>query len=672
MTGEDPFRWLEDDTDDVRTWEAAQDDVARAHLDAWEHQERLKQLIAACTPAAAGSGARPAGRWSLTMDRSPHGAAPRLLVREADEAQPQILLDLGPEASGRPLGVDQLAASPDGRWLVVGVSPAGSEQATLRVVDLESRACGAARLEHAARSVIAWLPDSSGFYWSAGVGPESETMQRCLRHHRVGDDASTLVDLELAGRTWVHPQVSPTYAAAVVYEGNFLPRPWYVRRHDDPGGTWATFLREGPAMVHGTFVDDEYVAVVIDGAANGHVAAIPVRERPDPSTWRTILAESDLCLRGLAHLGGGLLLVTGLRDGDWHAVVVTLAGEVRARIAPPEDGSCVFPAPDFLHPASTSVGAAAPAPAAVGFGHSHVHRSLTQFAVDLGSGAVTRVGDRAIDLSHRVVWERRRTVSADGCAIPYDVYRRRDLEPDRPHPALIYGYGGFNVPIQRDYDPLKAAFVLSGGVLAIPHLRGGGEYGWRWWHDGRRDRKQHAFDDLYAVAEDLVRTGVTTPRQLGLYGISNGGLLAAVAVTQRPDLFGAVASLVPVCDLLRIGRDPWGWFRCAPEYGDPDDPDEAQWLAAYSPYHHVTPGQAHPPTLVVSADADTRAYPWHARKFAAALQAAGSDAPALLLTLPADGHFAALNPANQHLWLGFLMRHTGLEPADPAQVRATT
>ncbi|OBQ89696.1 prolyl oligopeptidase family protein [Mesorhizobium sp. AA23] len=211
--------------------------------------------------------------------------------------------------------------------------------------------------------------------------------------------------------------------------------------------------------------------------------------------------------------------------------------------------------------------------------------------------------------------------SKDGTMIPYFVVRRRDQTG--PVPALLYGYGGFEVPLLPGYAGIRGRLWLDKGHAYVQaNIRGGGEFGPAWHQAALKGKRQKAFDDFAAVAEDVVRRGITTAAQLGIQGGSNGGLLTGVSLTQRPELFGAVIIDVPLLDMLRYTELPPGASWMA-EYGDPSKPEEAAWLAAYSPYQRVATSAVYPPVLLMTSTADDRVHPGHARKMAARLQAAG-------------------------------------------------
>ena len=258
---------------------------------------------------------------------------------------------------------------------------------------------------------------------------------------------------------------------------------------------------------------------------------------------------------------------------------------------------------------------------------------------------------------------RHRAISADGTEVPYFLIAPADA-PEGPRPTLLYGYGGFRIPVLADFRPVFAGWIAAGGTLAIANLRGGGEFGTRWYEDGKRSAKQHVFDDVIAVAEHLIGTGVTTSRQLALHGRSNGGLLVGAAMTQRPDLFGAALPMVGVLDLLRFHKFTIGsaWIS---DYGDPEVPEDFATALAYSPLHNVRPGTSYPATLVATGDHDDRVVPLHSHKFTATLQhAQGGDAPIITRIETATGHGPG-KPAQMIAdeaadLIAFAAHHTGL------------
>jgi prolyl oligopeptidase len=238
--------------------------------------------------------------------------------------------------------------------------------------------------------------------------------------------------------------------------------------------------------------------------------------------------------------------------------------------------------------------------------------------------------------------------SRDGTGVSMFLVHRNGLSLTGDNPTYLTGYGGFNISMTPGFSRSLLLWVERGGVVAVPNLRGGGEYGESWHQAGMLARKQNSFDDFIAAAEWLIAQRYTSPERLAIAGGSNGGLLMGAALTQRPELFRAVVIQVPLLDMLRYHR-----FLIArlwiPEYGDPDDPEQFGWLKAYSPYHRVEAGTAYPAVLLATAESDTRVDPMHARKMTALLQAASSSGRPVLLRLEEKAGHGAGKPVSKVL-----------------------
>ncbi len=248
--------------------------------------------------------------------------------------------------------------------------------------------------------------------------------------------------------------------------------------------------------------------------------------------------------------------------------------------------------------------------------------------------------------------------SKDGTAVPYFIVKPRGELPKDGAPTLLYGYGGFEISMKPSYSGiLGRAWLSRGGVYVLANLRGGGEFGPRWHQSAQREHRQRSFDDFIAVAEDLIQRGITRPARLGIMGGSLGGLLTSVAMVQRPELFGAVVSQVPLTDMRRYHRMLAGasWIE---EYGNPDVPEQWAYIEPYSPYQNARADRPYPQVLYTSSTLDDRVHPGHARKMVARLQVLGQ--PALYWENREGGHAGASTPAQQaQLWAlsyGFLQQ----------------
>ena len=221
--------------------------------------------------------------------------------------------------------------------------------------------------------------------------------------------------------------------------------------------------------------------------------------------------------------------------------------------------------------------------------------------------------------------EQKFATSRDGTRVPYFVVWPQGATADGANPTLLYGYGGFEVSLTPWYSgTFGNAWYAQGGVLVVANIRGGGEYGPAWHQAAVKEHKQHSYDDFIAVAEDLIASGITSPKHLGIEGGSNGGLLVGAVMVQRPDLFGAVSCQVPLLDMKRFNKLLAGASWMA-EYGNPDVPEEWRWISAYSPYQNVRAGTRYPTVLFTTSTRDDRVHPGHARKMAARMIEQGHD-----------------------------------------------
>jgi len=215
--------------------------------------------------------------------------------------------------------------------------------------------------------------------------------------------------------------------------------------------------------------------------------------------------------------------------------------------------------------------------------------------------------------------------SADGTKIPYFQVGRKGLEQDGKNPCLLYGYGGFEIPMLPSYSAgVGSAWLQRGGVYVLANIRGGGEFGPKWHEAARKENRQRAYDDFIAIAEDLIRRKVTSPQHLGIQGGSNGGLLMGVMLTQRPDLFKAVVCQVPLLDMRRFNKLLAGASWMA-EYGDPDKPEQWTYISKYSPYQNLAKSKTYPRVLFTTSTRDDRVHPGHARKMVARMKEQGHD-----------------------------------------------
>ncbi|HEX8004213.1 MAG TPA: prolyl oligopeptidase family serine peptidase [Mycobacteriales bacterium] len=655
----DPYRWLEDAGDpDTRAWSDAQDALCREHLDALPGRDHLKRRIAELLRSGSvGAPAWRRGRAFFTR-REPDQEHAVLLVREPDGTE-RVLVDpmaVDPEGTTT---LDAWQPSKEGELLAYQLSHGGTEESALRVLDVATGAEVDGPVDRTRYSPVAWLPGAEAFYYvrrlpPADVPPGEEQLHRRVYLHRLGDDPANDVEAHGAGLDKTN-----YYGVSVSMDGRWLtvsasagtaPRDdvWLADLHGDAVLKPVQIGVDAQTSLHVARDGRLYVATDRD-APRGRLC-VTTPDRPEYEHWRDLVPERDD-----AVLDGWALTDDAVVVAHTRHAVSTLA------VHDKETGAHRY---DVDLPGLGSLGGPTSDPDggdAVWFGWTgyttppRVHQlAVTERALTLFADAPGRVDVPEVE-ARQVFYE-----SADGTRVPMFV-----LTPPgdvTPRPTVLYGYGGFNVPMTPGYSAGIAAWVEAGGTYAVACLRGGSEEGEEWHRAGMRERKQNVFDDFHAAAEWLRANGFAS--RLGISGGSNGGLLVGAAMTQRPDLYDAVVCSAPLLDMVRYERFGLGttW---ADEYGTADDPTELAWLLGYSPYHHVREGTAYPATLFTVFDSDTRVDPLHARKMCAALQyATTGDAPVLLRRERDVGHGARSVSRSVELSVdtsSFLATHLGLE-----------
>ncbi len=391
--------------------------------------------------------------------------------------------------------------------------------------------------------------------------------------------------------------------------------------------------------------------VTDDQAPRGRLIAIDTR-KPEKGAWKEILPQSEHTLYSVTRVGN-LFLARYMKDAASQVRVFTLAGRHVRDIELPGIGTALGFAGD-RHATETF------------YQFSSFNQPATIYRYDTVSGesAVLHRPQVAIDPGRFEVKQVFYN-SKDGTRVPLFLAYRKGLRLDGSNPALLYGYGGFNVSMTPVFTVMWLTWMEMGGVVAIPNLRGGGEYGEEWHEAGTRTRKQNTFDDTIAAAEWLIANRYTRPDKLAIQGDSNGGLLVGAAMIQRPDLFGAALPAVGVMDMLRFHLFTSGRF-WVDDYGSVDNPGEFKALYAYSPYHNLKPGTRYPATLVTTGDTDDRVVPGHSFKFAARLQEVqAGDAPVLIRIETRAGHGGGTPTAKlierQADELAFLVKSLGMK-----------
>ncbi len=663
----DPYRWLERgsrESGEVRAWQEAQARLARDHVREWPHFERLRRLVARfSTEPAVALPHYAGGRWFRTQIAQGMSQA-QVLVSDQPLGPGRVVFDPRTEDLERLPFLSWIAPSPDGRTLALGVCADGSENNTIRLVDVITGRTLADPppqvLMDGLTGGVQWLPDSSGFFFSALDGAATDFKQKVYWHRRLPVPSTSAVNIEWTTATdYRMVVVSRDGRHAIAVERYLDPIPIAIAALG--GGTlhWRPFLTSIIGTVAGHIVGDRYVAVTDVGATRGRCVAIALdcADPNDPDCWQELVPESAAVLRTVTPVGEVLYLTEFV---DTYARVRIVDRDGRALGKVPLPGRGAIGEPSLVM--ATMIPKGHPDRFLFAFSSLTVSSGIYAHAPSQGSIEMLRAPQARLE--HTLV-EDHWAVSADGTRVPYHIVRRANANDREPRPTLIYAYGGYNKVLAPSFPGPMAAFVAAGGIFVHAHLRGGGELGREWWQQGRMDRKQNCYDDLYAIAEDLIGAGLCTSQSLAVTGRSNGGLMAGVAATQRPELWAVVVPRVPLLDLIGSCREGYGRQAVTEELSGIDDADEVRRLAGFSPYHLVRDGVRYPAIFIDAGDSDPRCPPWHARKFAARLQRASAGGGPILLHVWDDvGHGGATDRevamAEHTEWLAFTLRHLGV------------
>ena len=707
----DPYRWLED-ADDPRTetWEASQDELLAAARKTWpatgRFAARLEELLAG-------------GEVSVPVWRGQR----RFFSRRLPGHEHAVLLTVDPDGTERVL-IDPMGLDPAGTTVLDGWSPsvegdrlgylvsaAGTEESVLYVLDVATGQLVEGPITRTKFTPVAWLPGGEAFYYVRKLAPElvpadERQYHRRILLHRVGTDPDT-DDVEIFG---ADQPMTNYHHASVTRDGRWLtvstsqgtaprndlwiadleacgprqPRLLPVQVGVDaqvdiafgrPGTALAGRVllftdRDAPrgricvadtADIDSTDINAADIDTADIDTADIDTAGIGSTSGLDYAAWRDLVPEDQGAVLTSYTILDGPRLERPLIAVLWsrHAVAEltlhdALTGERVGQVPLPGLGSLagLSRRPDGGHE--------------LWFGYNdfttpvaiHRYDALTHqtslWAATPGEIEIPAVRTRQVTYT-----------SADGTEVR--MFVMDDGGHDGPRPAVLYGYGGFNIPLPPAFNPRILAWVEAGGAYAVANLRGGSEEGEQWHRAGMMAHKQNVYDDFHAAGDWLVDNGVTTRDRLGIHGGSNGGLLVGVAMTQHPEKYSAVLCWAPLLDMVRYERFGLGvtWNE---EYGSADIPEQFGWLIGYSPYHHVEQGVEYPATLFMVFDGDTRVDPLHARKLAAALQHATAgpvDQRPILYRMEREaGH--GMRAVSRTIgagaeMLGFLAAHTGLD-----------
>lgn len=633
----DPYRWLEGDSDEVASWMRAQNAYTRSILDKIPQRESIRKRLQELY--GMGSVSVPVARGSRYFFRERKGQEehPILYVQDGLSGHPRVLIDPAMLSRDKKTMLGGWTPSRDGRLLAYGLSDTGGDARALKIMEVDT-------LQELADTIPAavfpyfdtWTPDGSGFWYMRRpiqVPQGEEKYHKKIYFHLLGTnwENDELVCCSGMGKEdWPRVEISQDgrwllFQVLVLSRGVGRTEIYLQDRNrtsDQPA-----FL----AVVKG--VDEEFSATMHRGvvyfstnhlAPLGKLMAVDLKDAAQGmSAWRTIIPEGKSKIGGF-HTVQDKIFVEFLENVSSTWRLYTPEGGFLGDIPLPMRGSLSY--------VSSEKEAGE-----LFFGFSSFFWPHAVYRYDLALNKYTlfkkvEAGINPASFEIKQVWY----PSKDGTKIPTYVMHKKGMLLDGQNPAMLYAYGGFGISATPYFDREIVMFLERGGVYAIANIRGGGEFGKEWHEAARREKRQNGFDDFISAAEWLIAEKYTNPSRLAIWGWSNGGLLTAMVLIQRPELFGAVVIGAPITDMVRFHKFVGGrtWMN---EYGDPDNPQDFRHLLAYSPYHNVKDKTPYPAVLILIAESDDRVHPLHSYKMAARLQMANSSQSPILLRVEEKG-----------------------------------
>ena len=662
---EDPYRWLEDqDSPETRAFIDRQNDHAELIVGEPPEREWARQRLAELMDTPSIGSPNKAGEYELfTLRRTGEELASivRRAAPEDAEAGPtridpageyEVVIDPA-EAGSEYAHLGIVSVSPDEKLLLYNVRIGGEDETTVRLRDLEQNVDLDFEMSRALNDQAFFAKDGSGIYYTVRDRVEGPR----VRFHRFSTDRAedALVFGEGIGpRAFVRAEQLDEEKLLVGVQHGWARSDVYLVEI----GTWqVTPIVEGMEARFNTHHNDGRLFVRTNlNAPLNRLMEIDL-DRPEVANWREVVPEADDILQGVSVIDGKLYL-TYLHHVASRIRVFELDGTPAGEIEVPEhhnasirgagEGKALLSLVSYLQPPVTWL-----------------------LDLETGTREIFREAQASFSADGYVLKQVRYT-SKDGTSAPMYIAHRDDFEPDGTTPALLNGYGGFNVSLTPRFNPLAALWLEARGVYAVATLRGGSEYGEEWHQAGMLHNKQTVFDDFISAGEWLIAEGYSDPDRLAIHGASNGGLLVGASLTQRPDLYRAVLCGFPELDLIRFYTfTETNNMPALLEYGDGEIPDQFESLRGFSPYQAIRDGVAYPAVMLTQGDLDTRVPPLQARKVTARLQAATSSGlPVIMRYHPYAGHAASRGlPMSERIEFvaaeaTFLLTQTGLTAPD--------
>jgi prolyl oligopeptidase len=679
----DFYRYMENLKDpEVEGWFKGQNNYTSAMLARIPGRqallERIKVLDESAPARVFDVRRLPDGRYFYQKRLASEDVA-KLYTRTGLSAEEKLVLDPQKYAAqgGPHWSINYYAPSFDGRYVVVGVSPGGSEDAVMHIVDLTTGKETGETIDRGWFGSPAWRPDGRSFFYNRmqKLGPDSPPTDRELKSrvylHTVGHDPDkdpVVFGFEVSPRVKITPVDIPfvstapgaAYAAGLIAHGVQNEYTLYLAPLDSVHGAEAPWQKLCDVEDDVTGLDargDDLWLLTHKDAPRFKILHTRL-SHPDVAHAQVVVPQGEAVIQNISAAADALY-VQELDGGIGRLVRLPADGGPVEQVKLPLDGSVAIAASDQRV-------------AGVLLDMTSWTKARTIYAIDPKSRAVTDTRlqpagpfDAPADLVSVEVM----VPSYDGTLVPLSIVHRRGLQLDGSHPALLNGYGAYGITSDPNFDPKRLAWLERDTVYAVAHVRGGGEYGEDWHRAGMKLTKPNTWRDLIACAEYLIGKKYTTSSRLGISGGSAGGILVGRALTERPDLFAAVINLVGASNTLRAEFSPNGPPN-VPEFGSVKTQPGFEDLLAMDSYHHVQDGTPYPAVLLTTGFNDPRVTPWEPAKMTARLQAATSSRKPILLRVDYEaGHgIGATKTQTQELLAdlySFLFWQTGVPDFQP-------
>lgn len=658
----DPYRWLEDDnSEDTKAWVKAQNKITFDYLATIPQRDKIKKRLEEL--------------WNYPRYSSPFKKAQYYYYFKNDGLQNQSVMYRQNGLTGKPeeflnpntLNKEGIAAlggtsfSKTGKYFAYSIAVAGSDWQEIFVMESATKKVLKDKVEWTKFGGANWNGDD-GFYYSGYDKPDEKSKLskqnqfHKVFYHKLGTDQSQDI---LIHEDKEHPL--RYHGAGLTEDGRFLilnvsegtsgAEIWYWEKKD-PSQTKFKLLIPG-FSTEPDVVDNHGGKLLVrtnDGAPNYQVVLIDPKN-PGKENWKTVIPEKKEALQSVGT-AGGYLFASYLKDASTKVYQYTYDGKLVREIKLPGIGT-----------AGGFGGEKEDKEFFYTFSSFSTPPSIYRFNIATGQSTLFRKTEVKVKTDDFVT-EQVFFTSKDGTKVPMFLTYKKGMVRNGQNPVLIYGYGGFNIPVTPGFSTSNAFFVEQGGIYVSVTLRGGSEYGEKWHKAGMLDRKQNVFDDFIGAAEHLIKEKYTNNQKIAIRGGSNGGLLVGAAMTQRPDLFKVALPAVGVMDMLRFHKFTvgWGW---AVEYGNADSASQFPYLYKYSPYHNLKPGVSYPATMVTTADHDDRVVPAHSFKFASRLQEYNAGTNPMLIRIETNAGHGAGKPTSKvideatDIW-SFVMYNLGM------------